>query len=222
MASKRRIKKKKIKEDQLVTMTVKATQLVQEYFTQVVVGVLILVVAVAAVVFTTHTRRNAARDSERDFSVAMSQYNVRDVEGAATAFEQIADRYGGHRAGKFSHYFLAKSLLSQKRYEEAMAAFDEYTRKADANAPFRYAAEIGKALCHEGLHNFTAAAELLEQLSQTLEPEDPRRLEVLFQAGTDYDKAGSRDKALEMFRVVADEATGPLRDRAAVSVAILE
>ena len=222
MASKRRVKKRRIKEDHLVTMTVKASRLIQEYFTQVIVGVLILVVAVAAIVFTSHTRRNSARNSEKEFSIAMSQYNARDVEGAAIAFEQIADEYGGYRAGKLSNYFLGKSLLAQKRYEEALAAFDEYTRKAGKDATFRYAAEIGKAMCHEGLHNFTAAAEVLEQLSQTLDPEDPRRLDALFLAGTDYGKAGSREKAIEMLRVVADEATGPLKDRAAVSVAVLE
>ncbi len=222
MASQRRIKKKRLKEDQLVTITVKATRLVQEYFTQVIIGVLVLVVAVAAIVFTSHTRRNAARDSEAEFSVAMSQYNARDVDGAATAFEHIADRYGGYRAGKLSYYFLAKSLLANKRYEDALAAFDEYIGKADGNAPFRDAAVIGKAMCHEGLHNFTAAAELLEQLSQTIVPEDPRRLEVLFQAANDYGKAGTREKAIELFQVVADEATGPLKDRASVSVAILE
>ena len=222
MASQRRIKKKQLKEDQLITFAVNASQFIQKYFTQVIVGVLVLVVAVAAILFTAHNRRNAAGESEREFSMAMSQYNARDVEGAAMAFEHIADRYSGNRAGKLSQYFLAKSLLAQKQYEDALVAFDEYGRKADANAPFQHAAVVGKAMCHEGLHNFTAAGELLEQLSQTLEPKDPRRLDVLFQAATDFGRAGSEDKALELFRVVSEEATGPLKDRASVSVAILE
>jgi hypothetical protein len=222
MASQRRIKKKQLKEDQLITFAVNASQFVKTYFTQVIIGVVVLVVAVAAILFTAHNRRNAVIDSEREFAMAMSQYNARDVVGAANAFEHIADRYSGHRAGKYSQYFLAKSLLAQKQYEDALAAFDEYARKADTNAPFRHSAVVGKAMAHEGLHNFTAAAELLEQLSQTLEPKDPRRVEVLFQAANDYGKAGSRDKAIELFRVVSEEATGPLKDRASVSVAILE
>ncbi|UCH84904.1 MAG: hypothetical protein JSW50_04240, partial [Candidatus Latescibacterota bacterium] len=83
MASKRRVKKKSIKEDQLVTTAVKASQFIQEYFTQVVVGVVILVVAVTVIIFVTNTRRSAAHESERELARAMTEYNARNNETAA-------------------------------------------------------------------------------------------------------------------------------------------
>jgi tetratricopeptide (TPR) repeat protein len=222
MARKKRTAKKRLKEDRLVTLTVEASQFVQRYFTQVIVGVVILIVAVGASLLTAHVKRTAARNSEAEFALGMSQYNARDVQGAATAFAQIVDKYGNQRAGELSRYFLGKSLLAQSKYEEALGAFDGYLNKAPKDAAFRDAALMGKAACLEGLHNFEAAAEMLEQLSQRLDQNDPRYPEVLFQAGQDYEKTGSKQKALDLYRRTADKATGPLKDRAIVAIALLD
>lgn len=222
MARQKRITKRRLKEDQLVTFTVRASALVQKYYTYVVAGAIVLVVAVAAVLISVHLRRSAARDSEQKFAVAMSQYNARDLQGAASAFAEIADKYGGQRAGEYSRYFLGRSLLAENKFEEALTAFDKYIAKAGTQAPFYGAAVIGKASSLEGLHNYQVAADLLERLSQTLKDDDPRVNEVLFRAGRDYQRAGSRDKARELFSKVAEKATGPLRDQATVAIAMLE
>jgi tetratricopeptide (TPR) repeat protein len=222
MASKKRVKRKRIKEDQLVTLTVKASQFIQQYFTQVVLGVVVLIVAVGAVLLTAYIRRNAGRESEKEFALAMSQYNARDVQTAATSFAQIVDKHGSHNTGELSRYFLGKSLLAQGKYEEALNAFDQYLGKAGKDAPFKAASAIGKATCMEELHNFSSAGELLERLSQTLDPKDPRYLEVLFQAARDFEKTGSRDKAIGLYRRVAEKANGSLKDRASVAIARLE
>lgn len=222
MASRKRIKKKHIKEDQLITVAVQASQFIQRYYTQVIAGVVVLVLGVAVILFTANSRRNSARQCDRDFSRAMSQYNARDLETAATSFAEVAEQYGGHRSAVLSYFFLGKSRLAQARHDEAKSAFDEYLRKAGADAPLRSAATIGVAMCYEGLHNFTAAAELLEQLSQTLDPEDPRYYDIVFQAGTDYEKAGTRTKAMEMYQEVSENGAGPLKDRATVWVTLLQ
>jgi tetratricopeptide (TPR) repeat protein len=222
MATKRKVKKKSIKEDQLVTTAVKASQFVQEYFTQVVVGVVVLVVAVAVIIFVTNTKRNTARESGRELSRAMTEYNARNGEAAAISFAQLSDRYGSYPAGKIARYFLGKTYLSTSRYEEALGAFREYLDSAGEAPEFGDAATIGMAVAYEGLENFNAAAEVLEQLSQTMDPEDPRYLDVLFQTARNYEKMGSREKAVEYYTLVDENATGPLKDRASVWLAILK
>ena len=222
MASKSRVKKKRIKEDQLVTFTVKESQFIQQYFTHVVIGLVVLVVAVGAILISGHLRRSAARDSEQQFALAMSQYNVGDMQTATTSFKEIADKYGGQPNGQLSRYFLGKALLAQGKYEEAQQAFDRYLSKSGKDASFRSAAIIGKATCMQELRNFAPAAEALEELSRTLDEKDPRLFEVLYQAATNFEKAGSRDKAAELYRRVAQEAAGSLKDRASVALAQLE
>lgn len=222
MTSTKRVKKKRLKEDELVTFTVKASQFIQQYFTQVIAGVVVLVVIVGAVLVTSYVRKNSARDSEKEFALAMSQYNMRDLATAATSFARIADKYGSQTAGEVSRYFLGKTLLAQGRHDEALQAFDQYISKGGAGAPFAAAAAIGKASCLEALHNYLGAADVLERLSQSLDPDDPRYLEAVYEAGRNYEKAGSRDKARELYGAVAAKATGPLKDRVTVSLSLLQ
>jgi tetratricopeptide (TPR) repeat protein len=222
MTSTKRVKKKRLKEDQLVTFTVKASQFIQQYFTQVIAGVVVLVVVVGAVFVTSYVRKNAARESEKELALAMSQFNMRDLENAAGSFTRIADKYGSQSAGEVSRYFLGKTLLAQGKPEEALQAFEQYIAKGGAKAPFADAAVIGKASCMEALHNYLGAADVLERLSQSLDPDDPRYLEVMYEAGRNYERAGSKDKALELYGAVAAKATGPLKDRVTVSLSLLQ
>ena len=222
MTSRKRVKKKRLKEDRLVTFTVRASHIIQQYLTHVIAGVAILVVAVAAILVTGHVRKNAARDSERDFALAMSQYNMRDLPAATTSFAQIVDKYGSQNAGELSRYFLGKTLLAQQKYEEALDAFDQYISKTGGVGSFAAAAGMGKGACMEGLHNYAGAAEVLERISQTLDPEDPRYLDVVYETGRNYERAGSKDKALELYRVVSTKASGSLKDRVTVSIALLQ
>jgi tetratricopeptide (TPR) repeat protein len=222
MASTKRVKKRRIKEDQLVTFTVKISHLVQQYFTQVAVGIVVLVIAVGAILVSAHMRKVGARESEKDFSLAMSQYNMRDLATAEASFARIVDKYGSQNAGVLSRYFLGKTLLAEGKHDQALTAFEGYLSKAGRDASFAAAAAIGKATAMEGLHNYLGAADVLERLSQSLDHEDPRYLDVLFQAGEDYEKAGSKDKAAELYRAVADKANGPLKDRVTVALALLQ
>ncbi|MEJ2720665.1 MAG: tetratricopeptide repeat protein [bacterium] len=222
MATKRRIKKRRIKEDQLVTYAVKASQFAQEYFTHIVIGVVVLVVAVAVVVFVTNTRRNAGHESQRELAGAMTQYNSGDNEAAAVSFAQIADRYGGHPAGRVALYFLGKSQLALSRYDEALQSFQEYLKKAGSDDEFRVAANLGMANAYQGMENFAAAAELLERLSQSMDPDDPRYVNVLFQTARDFEESGSREKAIEYYGLVDEKATGSLKERASVRLALLK
>jgi len=54
----------------------------------------------------------------------------------------------------------------------------------------------------ERLRNFAGAAEVLAELSQTLDEKDPRFFDVLLQAGRCFEEAGSRDKAAEFYKRV--------------------
>ncbi|UCH83421.1 MAG: tetratricopeptide repeat protein, partial [Candidatus Latescibacterota bacterium] len=153
---------------------------------------------------------------------AMTEYNARNNETAAVAFAQLADRYGGHPAGKVARYFLGKAYLANEQYEQALEAFEGYLNTAGEDPEFGVAATVGMALAYEGLEDFGAAAKLLEQLSQTMDPEDPRYVEVVFLAARNFEKTNSRETAIELYTIVNDTATGELKDRAAVWIAILE
>jgi tetratricopeptide (TPR) repeat protein len=223
MAKKRKLKKKEIKEDRLITLALQTSNYVQEHFTQVISGVVVLIAVIAVVLFTANARRNTAMASERELSLALTQYQMGDKELAGTAFANLADRYSSHQAGVMAMYFLGECHLATYRYDEAITAYDRYLDKAGSEGAFRDAALIGKAMGYEGLLDFKEAARIMEQVVEGLDENDPRYLETLFRAATFYRETEDYTRAKELYKRVRDGATGgPLKDRATVWLNVLQ
>ena len=121
-----------------------------------------------------------------------------------------------------ANYFLGQSYSDQRRFQEALRAYDRYLQRADSDDEFRVAATFGKAVCYEGLTNYRMAAETLDNLTQTMDPDDTRYPDAVFRAGTFYQKAGDRQTAAAKFKLVAENTDGPLKDQAQAWLAILE
>lgn len=220
--AKKRLRKKDIKEDQLVTFTLRASSFVREHFAKVVSGALILVAAVGILLFTANARRGSANESEQAFAIGMDQFLLGNAQDASATFLNVADRYSNHQVGRTSMYFLGECYKSLYRYEEAIDAYDRYLQNAGDTGEFTAAAKIAKSLCNEGLGRFTEAAEILEGVANTMDSEDVRYADVLFRIGVFYQEAGNSPKAVDFFRRVKDMASGPLKKRASVRVSLLE
>jgi TolA-binding protein len=222
MAKRRRLKKKQIKEDRLVTTALRVSNFVQERFAHVITGVVILIALVAIVLFASQARKNSARAAEQEFSVAMNQYQAGQLEQAGTAFANLAEQHSGRRSGRTALYFLGETRLAQFRFQEALEAYDRYVEKVGDRGEFSEAAMIGRGLCYEGLGRYREAAQAMEAVSEIMEPTDARYYDVLLHAGTFHWEAGNTSAARDIFGRVKDEATGPTRDRAAAWVALIE
>ena len=222
MVAKKRLSKRAIKEDPLVTLALRTSGFVQAHFTQVITGVVVLVAAIGIVLFTANARRGAVGESERQLAIAMDQFLLRSFESASTAFQLIADRYSKHTAGQTSMYFLGECYLSLYRYQEAVDAYDRYLDSVGSVATFSVAATIGKAYAYEGLVQFQPAAEVLTALADTMNPDDARYTDVLFGAGSFWEEADDIPRAIGFYTRVAEVATGTLKSRADVKLALLE
>ena len=174
MAKRRRLKKKQIKEDQLVTTALKVSNFVQERFAHVITGVVVLIAIVAIVLFASQARKNSALAAERELSVAMNQYQTGQYEPAGTAFASLADQHSRRRSGKVALYFLGETRMAQYRYQEAIEAYDRYLDKAGDSSEFSRAAIIAKGYCYEGLGRFREAAQLMDAASKLMDPRDAR------------------------------------------------
>lgn len=221
MGSRKRLKKRQLKEDQLITTTVRLSQFIQDHFTQVISGVIILVAAIGVILFTANVRRNAAAEAEAEFAVAMNAYKYTDRSAAAASFRGVTDRYGNHKVGILALYFLGECYLSQFLYDEAIIAFERYVEKSEAGGEFVVAARVGRALCYDGLENYIEGARTLEALAQDMNKEDPRYIDVCFEAGRLFELSGNRKAAEDYYEIVADRGAGPVRERSKIWLAIL-
>ena len=221
MATKRKVVKKDIKRDPLVTYTLKVTRYAQDHFNQIIVGVVALIAIIAVVVFVSNNRRSTAGQSERQLSQAMSLYGQQDFQAAKTTFERIADRFGG-RNGAVARYYKAECEYMQRNYAQALRDYEAYLDVSSEFPAFKSAAMFAAALSQQALGDHRRAAEMMEQAHQSFEPSDPRYLTSAYHAGEFFARAGNQERASQYFQTVADEATGSLHDKAIAAITLLQ
>jgi tetratricopeptide (TPR) repeat protein len=222
MATKRRVKKKSLKQDQLVTYSLKASKFAQDHFNHVLTGIIVLVLIIAGAIFITQSRKSAASTSEKYLGAALSLMRQGDVAAARTSFQDTFDRYSNTRAGAVALYFKAECDLTLKNFGEAKNEFDAYLERSDKFPEFRTAAVIGKAMALEGMNQLSEAAAVLDQLITQLNPKDPRYTASLYRAAIFHDKTGNSEKAVQYLQTIVDTGTGPYQEEAEVKLAALK
>lgn len=219
MATRRRVRKN-IKEDQLVTFTVRLSRWSQEHFNQVIIGVVALIAVIAVVVFTANSRRSSAKQADVMMGSAMVLFQQGDYDKALQGFKQIDQRFSGDTA-MAARYFLAESELRQNKFTDALQDFDRYLTDYDKYPEFHAAALKGKALCLEGLQRYDEAAQALVSLLGVLPHDDPRYFETAYEAGVFFAKAGNQQQAAKYFGEVSSKGMGDLKNKATVAAALL-
>ena len=221
MATKRKVVKKDIKQDPLVTYALKASQYAQEHFNQIIIGVVVLVAVIAVVVFVSNNQRQTTGQSERQLAQAMSLYQQRDYEAAKVSFNSIADRFGG-RSAALARYYKAECEFKQRNYSQALMDYEKYLDVSSDFSEFKPAAMYAAALSQEGLGNIDEAAGMMEQAHHSFEETDPRFLTSAFRAGELFAKAGNNERAAHHFETVSDKASGSLKEKADVAITLLQ
>jgi len=220
MATKRKVVKKNIKKDPLVTYALKVSQYTQKHFNQVIIGVAILIAVIAVVVFTANSRQSSSRQADRQLAQGLALYQQQDYEAAKATFGQIYNRFGG-RGGAIAQYYKAECEFAQRNYSQALMDYEAYLGRSSDFDEFEPAAIYSTALCHEGLENYELAATAMEQVHHSVGEDDPRYLDSAFKAGELFAKAGNYERALHYFQTVSDRGTGKLKDRATAAVSLL-
>jgi tetratricopeptide (TPR) repeat protein len=221
MATKRKVVKKDIKKDPLVTYALKTSQYAQEHFNQVIIGVVVLIALIAVVVFTANSRRGAAVQSERQLSQAIALFQQQDFTAAKVSFSQIVDRHGG-RSAAIARYYKAECEFLQRNYSQAALDYQSYLDTSSDFPEFKAAALYGAGICYEAAGNHTAAATTMEQVHHSVDENDPRYLDSAFRAGENFAKVRNIDRAVEYFQIVADKGSGKLKDKATVALALID
>lgn len=213
--------RKHIREDQLVTTTVRFSEWAQTHFNQVIIGIVALVAVVAVLVFAANSRENSARESERQMGTAMALMLQGDYNAAKSSFQQIVDRHGGAQSAKAS-FFKAECEFKQGSFEDALADYEAYLAKSAAYPTFEAAALMGKALCLESVRNYAEAATVMASAVEKLDPKDPRYGDAALSTGDLYSAAGKSSEGLKFYQLAAEHGTGDAKARATVAVELLE
>jgi tetratricopeptide (TPR) repeat protein len=200
----KKISKKEIKQDKLVTTYVQITNFYETYKKQISIGIVaVVVVVIAGVVYFKNRADNHERAMAQlsavqplfdsgQFQSAIDGVPERNIAG----LKSIVENYGASAGGDLARFYLADAYFQTGKYQEALEQFKDCSPSDELLKASR---AQGIASCYEAMGNAGEAAEYFEA-SAARQPTEEAEAEQLANAARNYDRAGDKTKALEIYR----------------------
>ena len=201
---KKKISKRELKQDTLITTYVKLTTFYDTYKKQISIGVTALVVLIiASVVFLKNRAENNDRAMTQlgeviqfydngQYQVAIDGVPERNVAG----LKAIVDNYGSTTSGNLARFYLANAYFQLGNYDEALKNYEDFSSSEELLSVSRLA---GIGDCYEAKGMYKEAAENFEKAS-TKHAKNAAAAENLNNAARDYGLAGDKEKAIELYK----------------------
>lgn len=214
LKAKKKITKKEMKEDGLITAYGKVTSfydLNKKYFNYAFTAIIVIVIA--TVIFVNNRRANndkaatelgkvftiydAASNDIRQYKIAIDGQPERGIMG----LKSIVDNYGSTKSGELARFYLANAYYNTGNYDEALKEYDSFSNSSDL---LTASAIAGIGNCYEAKKEYEKAASSFEKaagkISNTFNTPD-----YLNSAARCYGLAGEKEKAVTLFKRLKKE-----------------
>ena len=206
LEKRKRISKKEMKEDSLVTTYYKAYNFFVENQMRLYIGIGAIALIVVAIVLFSNKRANDNQTAAGLLSKVIPSYEAgkykEAIDGQKTptimGLKEIVDKYGSTEQGENAKIYLANSLYNTGQYEAALDLYEDYS---GSNKLFKATALAGQAACFEVKKDFSKSADLYKEAAN-ISQSDPSNAEYLVKAGIDLMKLNKNDEAKKMFETV--------------------
>lgn len=159
----KKLRKKEIKEDALVTFYFRFQKWYTQYNRQIQIGLGIVVALCLIAVLMARSKREAEAKASGKIGIAETYYLMGDYARVIQEMEPIVKTYSGTRSAGIAAYYLANAYYAQNRYSEAEKYFrmvvDHYSRMP----LFSASSLIGLAEIAESKGDFESAAKFYEK-----------------------------------------------------------
>ncbi len=209
LAKKKKITRKAIKEDKLVTSFYEFQDFYLKYQKQILIAVGAIVIIVLA--FVIYQNKIDTENQEASVALAriMPSYKANNfkeaIEGKAgtniVGLKQIAEDYGSSENGETAKIFLAHSYYMLSKFDDALQVYKDYSGSIDL---LRSTALAGAAACYEAKGNLEKAADYFRDAAFVTKT-NPQNANYLLMSGMDYHRIGKNEKAKEYFNIIKKE-----------------
>lgn len=209
LEKRKKISKKQIKEDKLVTSYYQAISFFQEYQAKILIGAGIVAVIIVAVILWNNQRSSNNLKAAELLSKVIPLYDAGSykeaIEGQKaaniTGLKEIVDKYGSSEQGEVAKIYLANSYTLLGNDEAAFKAYDEFSGSIPI---FKASALAGKAAYMETKKEYEKAAGLYKDAAKASKT-NPSNPEYLMKAGIDLLNIGKKDEAKTLFESIKKE-----------------
>lgn len=156
----KRLTKREIKEDPLVTkyMQVKQFWLSHSKEFNIIFGVIAVVFIVGFLMM--RSKKSAEVKANSKLVIPETYYHLSNYDKSIPELETIIEQYPGTHSAGMAVFFLANTYYNQEKYTEAANYYDIYLDDYSDYAMFIASSLAGKAACRENMKKYEEAAEL--------------------------------------------------------------
>ncbi len=206
LEKRKKISKKQIKEDKLVTTYYEVITFYQKFQSKILIGIAAVALVVVAIVLYANKKSNDNTAAANLLGKIMPLYeaeNFKDaIDGQKTnniiGLKEIVDKYGSTNQGNDAKIFLGNCYAMTGNNDAAYKIYDDYS---GSNPLFKATALAGKAAYLEVKKEFAKAADLYRDASK-ISKENPSNSEFLLKAGINLIQAGKKSEAKTVFETL--------------------
>ncbi|MFA7228113.1 MAG: hypothetical protein WC061_03675 [Melioribacteraceae bacterium] len=209
LEKRKKITKKQIKEDKLVTFYYEVKSFVLEFQAKILIGAAVVALVVVAVILygnkVTNDNKSAAGLLAKIIPLYESTSYKEAIEGLPSTntvgLKSLVDQYGNTENGETAKIYLGNSYLMTGKVDEAYNTFDSYSGN---NPLFKATALAARAGILETRKENDKAADLYEDAAKVLKT-NPANAEYLLKAGIITLNSGEKEKAKSIFELIKKE-----------------
>jgi len=206
IAKKKKLSRKEIKEDKLVTSFYKARGYLEENNRTLLIYAGVIIAVAAIVFFYINNKRQNNEAAALQLSRAITLYDsgsyLEAIEGRQgtniMGLKKIVDEYGSTENGEIAKIYIANAYNFLGKYDEANNYYEDYSGDIDL---YKATALGGQAGYQAYKKNYEGAADLYLKASR-VSKDNALNSDFILKAGINYLQAGKHSEAKEMFETI--------------------
>lgn len=202
----KRITKKQIKEDPLVTTYFKSIDFVKEHQQKITTGLIVILAVVVLLVMLGRSKRTANFNASEQLAKANTELSQNKTQEAIDILLNMIDNYSGTKSAANGVYLLAKAYYEKGDYDKSLLHFENYLDDYGDDKILASAAFSGVAASYEQLGRYQEAADNYKKSAKKY-PEHFNAAQQLFDAGRCYMLQSQFAQAKECYQLIVDKYT---------------
>jgi tetratricopeptide (TPR) repeat protein len=203
MSPGKKITKKQMKEDKLVSTVFKTSEYIQKNPKPFYIGGSVVAIVFIAVVLYMWNIDKKNNEAAAYLARAQISYDSGLTNDAVIDLKTVVDNYSSTEAAAAACFNLSNIYFDNKNYQEALPYFIRMIEDFPGDKMKVAAAAAGAAACHEQMGNRQEAGRYY-QIAAELYPDDMWAPGYLLSAGRNYEAAGDLESAKRVYNVIIE------------------
>jgi len=214
LTPRKRITKKELKEDRLVTLYAKGRDWAENNYKLVTILSAVVVLLIAGSLFISKKRAKSETGASVQLAKAIHAFDSNNYNGAIGVLSSIVDNNGATKSGHIAQLYLAQSLYRTNEYAGAEEHFKKAAKQLGHDIHLKTSALGGVAACLEQQGKYAEAAEKYKNIV-VKNPDAPMAPYFLLRAARCSEKAQDGEGARILYdQLAADYPESPEKDDA--------